>query len=148
MAFESSGTILYVAKISYQSHNWYGNCQGGTKTVHRHTHTQTHTPTTTRKHKHIQTHTHTQKQTHKKTHTQTHTHTQKHTQIHTNAHTDTHIHIDAYLICLIFLRNKQKQDYKVFSLNIIRECDLFRFSTDCFISSTREGKQSVKPTII
>ena len=39
MALESSGTILYVAKISYQSDNWFGNCQGGTKTVHTHTHT-------------------------------------------------------------------------------------------------------------
>ena len=29
MALESSGTILYVAKITYQSHNWYGNCWGG-----------------------------------------------------------------------------------------------------------------------
>ena len=26
MALESSGTILYVAKISYQSDNWFGNC--------------------------------------------------------------------------------------------------------------------------
>ena len=26
MAFKSSGTILHVAKISYQSDNWFGNC--------------------------------------------------------------------------------------------------------------------------
>ena len=25
-ALESSGTILYVAKISYQSDMWFGNC--------------------------------------------------------------------------------------------------------------------------
>ena len=48
MALEGSGTILYVAKISYQSHNWYGNCQGGPKLytdTHIHTHTHTHTQT-------------------------------------------------------------------------------------------------------
>ena len=26
MPFESSGTILHVAKISYQSDDWFGNC--------------------------------------------------------------------------------------------------------------------------
>ena len=48
-----SDTILYVAKISYQSENWFGNCKGGPKFytdththahTHRHTHTQIHTP--------------------------------------------------------------------------------------------------------
>ena len=52
MALESFGTILYVAKISYQSDNWFGNCQGGPKLytdtdtnrqTHTHTHTHTHT---------------------------------------------------------------------------------------------------------
>ena len=43
MALESTGTILYVAKISYQSHNWYGNCEGGPKLyTDTHTDTQTH----------------------------------------------------------------------------------------------------------
>ena len=60
MAFESSGTILYVAKISYQSDNWFGNCYGGTKIVHRHTHIQTHTHT----HKHTHTHRHTHTEAH------------------------------------------------------------------------------------
>ena len=51
MALESSGMILYVPKISYQSDNWFGNCLGGdqnfTQTHTRtdtHTHTDTHTP--------------------------------------------------------------------------------------------------------
>ena len=57
MALERSGTILYVAKISYQTDNWFGNCYEGTKTLQRQTHTHTH----------IHTHTHTQ--------TDTHTHT-------------------------------------------------------------------------
>ena len=47
MALESSGMMLYVAKILYQSDNWFGNCQGGTKIVHRHTHTHTHRDTHT-----------------------------------------------------------------------------------------------------
>ena len=34
-------TILYVAKISYQSDNWYGNCWGGPK-LYTDTHTDTH----------------------------------------------------------------------------------------------------------
>ena len=54
MALESFGTILYVAEISYQSDNWYGNCQGGPKLytdthTYRHTHTHTHTDTHTRR---------------------------------------------------------------------------------------------------
>ena len=36
MAFESSGAILYVAKISYQSDNWFGNL-GREKNVFTHT---------------------------------------------------------------------------------------------------------------
>ena len=55
MAFESSGTILYVANISYQSHKWYGNCQWVPKLYtdthidkHKHTQTDTHTHTDTR----------------------------------------------------------------------------------------------------
>ena len=64
MALESSSKILYVAKISYQSDNWFGNCYGGTKILHTHTHTDTHT------HTHTQTHTH--------THTHRHTHTEAH----------------------------------------------------------------------
>ena len=60
MALESSGTILYVAKISYKSDNWFGNCQGGDQNFtqkgggpkfYTDTHTDTHT--------HTQTHTHT-----------------------------------------------------------------------------------------
>ena len=52
---ESSSTILYyVAKISYQSHNWYGNCQWGDQNC-----TQTHTHTDTYTHTHTQTHTRT-----------------------------------------------------------------------------------------
>ena len=42
MKLESSGMILYVAKISYQLDNWFGNCYGGTKILHRHTHTEAH----------------------------------------------------------------------------------------------------------
>ena len=68
MALESSGRILYVAKISYQSHTW--KLLGGTKTVHRHTHTETHTHTDT----------HTQTNIHRHTDTHTHTHTHTHTQ--------------------------------------------------------------------
>ena len=48
--------ILYVAKISYQSDNWFGNCQGGPKfytDTHSHTHTHRHT------HRHTNTQTHT-----------------------------------------------------------------------------------------
>ena len=67
MAFESSGTILYVAKISYQSVNWFGNCWGGAKIEHTHTHTRTHR------------HTHTHRDTHTQRHTQTHTHTERDT---------------------------------------------------------------------
>ena len=46
MALESAGTILYVAKISYQSRNWYGNCWGDQNftQTHRHTHCHTHRP--------------------------------------------------------------------------------------------------------
>ena len=62
MLFESSGTILYAAKISYQPDNWFGNCWGGTKIVQRHTHTHTQTDA------HTQTHTHTHKHTHTKAH--------------------------------------------------------------------------------
>ena len=44
MALESSGMILYVVKMSYQSGNWFGDCWGGeTKILHRYTHTHTHT---------------------------------------------------------------------------------------------------------
>ena len=43
MALESSGTILYTVKISYQSDHWFGNCKGETKTYHRHTHTHART---------------------------------------------------------------------------------------------------------
>ena len=44
MALESSGTILYVAKILYQSDNWFGNCWGeGSKILDTDTHTETHT---------------------------------------------------------------------------------------------------------
>ena len=42
MALESSSTILYVAKISYQSHNWYGNCWGGGPKFYTDTHTEAH----------------------------------------------------------------------------------------------------------
>ena len=49
MALESSGMILYVAKISYQSDNWFGNSKGGpnfyTDTYTQadtHTHTEAH----------------------------------------------------------------------------------------------------------
>ena len=66
MALESSGMILYVAEISYQSHNQYGNCQGGPK-LYTDTHTDTHTHTDT------QTHTDTHTDTHRQTHTHTHT---------------------------------------------------------------------------
>ena len=50
MVLESSGTILYVAKISNQSDNQFGNCQGGPnvytdKQTNRQTHTHTHTNT-------------------------------------------------------------------------------------------------------
>ena len=71
MALESSGTILYVAKILYQSDNWFGNCWGGVQNC-----TQTHTHIQTDRHTHIHTHrhTHTDRQTHTHTHTQTHTH--------------------------------------------------------------------------
>ena len=66
MVLESSSTILYVAKISYQSDNWFGNCKGGDQNftqTHRHTHTHTDT------HTHTQTHTHTDRHTHTDTHT-------------------------------------------------------------------------------
>ena len=46
MALESFGTILYVAKISYQSDNWFGSCEGGTKLytdTRTHAHAQTDT---------------------------------------------------------------------------------------------------------
>ena len=58
MALESSGTILYVAKISYQS-IW--KLLGGTKILQtdRQTHTHTHTHTHTQTHTHTNTHTHT-----------------------------------------------------------------------------------------
>ena len=62
MALESSGTILYVAKFSYQSDNWFGNFRG-TKIVHRHTQTHTNTQTHTQRHRHTHTHTHTQTNT-------------------------------------------------------------------------------------
>ena len=42
MALESSGTILYVAKISYKSENCFGNCLGEPKFC-TDTHTQTYT---------------------------------------------------------------------------------------------------------
>ena len=61
MAFASSGTILYVAKISYQSDNWFGSFKRKTKILFRHTDTHTYT--------HTERHTHT-------THTHTHTHTE------------------------------------------------------------------------
>ena len=58
---ENSGTILYVAKISYQSDNWFGNCYKGYQKV-------------------IQTHRETDRQ--KDTHTHTHTHTHTYTEAH------------------------------------------------------------------
>ena len=58
MALESSGMILYVAKISYQSDNWFGNWLGGPK-LYTHTHTHTHTQTERERHTHTDTHTHT-----------------------------------------------------------------------------------------
>ena len=61
MALESSGAILYVAKILYQSDSWFGNCQGGPK-LYRETHT------------HTQIDRHTHRQTDRQTHTHTHTH--------------------------------------------------------------------------
>ena len=50
MALESSDTILYLAKISYQSVSCFGNCTH-TKTQ-KDTHTQTHTDTHTHRHIH------------------------------------------------------------------------------------------------
>ena len=40
MPLESSGTILYVTKISYQSDHFFWILLGGAKTLHRHTHTE------------------------------------------------------------------------------------------------------------
>ena len=37
-------STLYIAKILYQSGNWFGNFWVGTKILHRHTHTDAHTP--------------------------------------------------------------------------------------------------------
>ena len=62
MVLESSCTILYVAKISYQSDNWFGNCWGNQNCT----------------------------QTHVQTNTDTHTHTDTDTHTHTHTHTDTH----------------------------------------------------------
>ena len=50
MALESSCTILYVAKISHQSDNWFGNCWGDHNCTQTHTHTHTHTHTQTDTH--------------------------------------------------------------------------------------------------
>ena len=52
MVLESSGTILYVAKISYQSDKWLGNCQGDENFTQTHTHKHTHTHTHTNTHRH------------------------------------------------------------------------------------------------
>ena len=85
MALESSRTILYVAKIWYQSDNWFGNCQGDQNCTQTHTHTHTHT----------------------QTQTQTDTHT------HLDTYTDRHTHTEAYFISLVFLRkcrNKTKKE--------------------------------------
>ena len=97
MPLESSGTILYVAKISYQSHNWFGNCQGGPKLqpAHARMHTRIHIHTET----HRDTHTHTE--THRDTHTHTHTHRERDAQRHTHTDTDT----QRPILCLVFLRN-------------------------------------------
>ena len=54
MALESSSMILYIAKISCQSDNWFGNRFGEIKVLHTHTHTHTDT------HTHTHTHTHTE----------------------------------------------------------------------------------------
>ena len=66
MALESSGTILHVAKISYQSDKWFGNCWGGPKLY-----TDTHTHRERERERDTHTHTHTDTQT------QTHTHTHR-----------------------------------------------------------------------
>ena len=98
MAFESSGTILYVAKISYQSGKWFGNCYGGAKIVHRHTRTHTHT------------HTHTHRERERERERQRHRQTRQ-TDRQTDRHTHTHTHTEAYFISLLFLRkcrNKTK----------------------------------------
>ena len=79
MALGSSGTILYVAKISYQSDKWFGNCYGGPKFY---TDTDTGARTRTR--------------THARTHANTHTHTQR----------DTHIHRGLFYV-LFFCENAE-----------------------------------------
>ena len=59
MALESSDMILYVAKISYQSDNWFRNCWGDQNFTQTHTQTDTNTNKHKHKHKHKHTHTHT-----------------------------------------------------------------------------------------
>ena len=114
MAFESSGTILYVTKISYQSVNWFGNCKG----VDQHfTRTRTHTNTHARTRTHTRAHTHAQTRRHTRGHTQTHTQTHAGTHVRRHARTHAHTHTEAYFISLVFLQKCRNKTKKAFCLS-------------------------------